>query len=197
MEIWKDIEDYEGFYQVSNLGRVKRLQHTTKAWNRHKVCNRNLPEKVLKLGNDKDGYKVVGLKGKSFRVHRLVAITFLGKSELPQVNHKNLNKADNRVDNLEWCSHSYNQIHSYDVLGTSVIKGENNPNSKLNEKQVLKIKEMLECGISQVDIAKFIGVSSACIGAVKLGYTWTHVTGFKITGKSKNNIKRRRKHGYK
>ena len=98
-EIWKDIEGYEGLYQVSNLGRVKSLKYNK--------------ERILKIANGTDGYKIVGLtynsKRKTFKVHRLVAQAFIpNPNEYPQVNHKDEDKGNNKVDNLEWCDNKYN-----------------------------------------------------------------------------------------
>ena len=97
-EVWKNIEGYEKLYQISNFGRVKSLNY-----------NRTGKEKILKPSKDKDGYLHVGLckngKAKFFRVHRLVCSAFLENPEnLPQVNHKDENKENNHVDNLEWVS---------------------------------------------------------------------------------------------
>lgn len=99
-EIWKEIEGYEGLYEVSNFGRVKSLK-------------RDKNGKLMSLQKDKDGYPVVGLyfKGnlKLHKVHRLVAQTFLSNPDnLPQVNHKDEDKTNNMVDNLEWCTPGYN-----------------------------------------------------------------------------------------
>lgn len=100
MEIWKDIEGYEGLYEVSNLGKV-RSYHTGKV-------------KELKQVKDKGGYLLVNLhkdgKIKRYLVHRLVAKAFLGDWSMwfPQINHKNEIKTDNSVENLEWCDGKYN-----------------------------------------------------------------------------------------
>ena len=92
-EVWKDIPNYEGIYQVSNLGNVKNV----------------IKNKILKFGYSHNGYRIVCLKGKMFRVHRLVAETFLNNIDnLPYVNHKDENKENNNVENLEWCTASYN-----------------------------------------------------------------------------------------
>ncbi len=100
-EIWKDIEGYEGLYQVSNLGDVRSLKYA----GGNKV-------KILKQGNV-NGYKRVSLhknnKQKNYFVHRLVAMTFIpNPNNLPLVNHKDENKTNNSVDNLEWCTQKYN-----------------------------------------------------------------------------------------
>ena len=108
-EIWKDIEGYEGFYQVSNLGRVKSLHRLIKFSN---GGTREYPEKILKQYKA-NGYWVVGLnnhgKKTQVRVHRLVAEAFIpNPNNLPQVGHKDeknfktSNECNNNVDNLEW-----------------------------------------------------------------------------------------------
>ena len=108
-EIWKDIEGYEGYYQVSNMGRVKSLERKCK-------CRSNgiktIQSKILKPGVVK-GYLRVNLrrnnKTKQYQIHRLVAITFLpNENNYPFVNHKDENPSNNRVDNLEWCTPKYN-----------------------------------------------------------------------------------------
>lgn len=111
IEIWRDIKDYEGLYQVSNFGRVKSLnyRHTGK-------------EELMELCKNKKGYLQVTLykdgKRKTFKVHRLVASAFLENTDnLQEVNHKDEDKTNNFVGtpendykdgNLEWCSHEYN-----------------------------------------------------------------------------------------
>lgn len=99
VEIWKDIEGYEGKYQVSNYGRVKSLNYNK--------------EKILKIGDNSKGYKIVTLckdgKSKTYFVHRLVAFAFIpNPNNLPQVNHKDEDPSNNCVNNLEWCSAEYN-----------------------------------------------------------------------------------------
>ena len=101
-EIWKDIPEYEGLYQVSNMGRVKSLKY-----------NRSGKEKILKFGKTKNGYLYVNLykdgKVKHYDIHRLVASTFIPNPDnLSEVNHKDENKENNHVDNLEFCNHTYN-----------------------------------------------------------------------------------------
>lgn len=99
MEVWKEIEGFNGDYLVSNYGRVKsfKMKH----------------ERIMRLRKDKDGYMLITLHNNNHvttkKVHRLVAQAFIPNPEnLPQVNHKDENKANNIVDNLEWCTCKYN-----------------------------------------------------------------------------------------
>lgn len=97
MEIWKDIKNYEGIYQISNLGEIK---------NKEKVLKQYVKKGYYTIGLRKNG------KRKFYQVHRLVAQTFLDNNEnFPQVNHKDENKLNNNVNNLEWCSASYNNCY--------------------------------------------------------------------------------------
>lgn len=129
MEIWKDIKGYEGLYQVSNFGRVKRLEN--KRCDGHHV----LKEKILKNEIKKTKYVYIHLckdgKVKGFRVHRLVAEAFIDNpNNLPQVNHINCDKTDNRVDNLEWCTASENQKHCVENRLRIMKKGKGCTSSK-------------------------------------------------------------------
>ena len=110
VEVWKDYKDYEGLYQASNLGRMRSLDR----WVKSKSGSVRLCKgKILKLCTDKRGYLHVVLsknnKVKAYLVHRIIAETFLPNTDnLPQVNHKDENKLNNVVSNLEWCTHEYN-----------------------------------------------------------------------------------------
>lgn len=115
-EIWKPIPGYEGKYEVSNQGRVKSIARTRIGKNGSIVP---VAEKILKGKSDKDGYIEYALctghhkKMKFYRAHRLVAMAFIPNPDnLPQVNHMDEDKTNNRVDNLEWCDNSYNVRYS-------------------------------------------------------------------------------------
>lgn len=110
MEEWKYIEGYEDFYQVSNMGNVRNLAVYSYKYKR--VIKRKAP-RMLKPEATHDGYKRVVLslygKKKKYMVHRLVAGAFIkNKYNLPEVNHKDENTANNKAENLEWCSRKYN-----------------------------------------------------------------------------------------
>ena len=109
-EIWKDIEGYEGLYQVSNIGNVKRVEHEDY---RCRQGYRVFKERYLTPNKDQNGYLNVGLwknnTRKKHKIHRLVASAFiLNPDSLPQINHKDENKQNNSADNLEWCTSKYN-----------------------------------------------------------------------------------------
>lgn len=132
-EIWKDIEGYEGKYQVSNFGRVKTLPHTISYTNRYgNTSYAVVPEKIRQPATSgsiarHSGYISVVLKSnnKSYRryIHRLVAKAFIpNPSNKEQVNHKDGNKRNNRVDNLEWATPSENlrhRLYELDVLSAT------------------------------------------------------------------------------
>ena len=107
-EEWRDIRSYEGLYQVSNLGNVKSFNN--------RIKNKN--PMILKQTIDrKNGYLTVSLskngKKKIHRVHKLVASIFIDNpNNYPVINHKDGNKLNNCVDNLEWCTYKQNIIHS-------------------------------------------------------------------------------------
>ena len=129
-EVWKDIQGYEGKYQVSNLGNVKSVNY-----------NRTKKEHLLGLYSRR-GYLCVVLSKncicKKFSVHRLVAQAFIENPEnLPQVNHIDENKLNNRVDNLEFCDSKYN--NSY---GTHIQRG-------------LKTKKLRNCKTGGISVLQF------------------------------------------
>lgn len=111
-EIWEDIKGFEGYYQISNLGNVKSLCRVVKRGKNYKPVN----ERILKPYYH-DGYPevVLSINGnpRTFSIHRLVAEAFIpNPNKLPIINHKDENPSNNRVDNLEWCTYSYNLAYN-------------------------------------------------------------------------------------
>ena len=162
-EIWKDIEGYEGLYQVSNMGRIKSLSR-----------KQSLKERILKPGNGTGGYQIVKLCNgniKTKRVHRLVGKEFIPNPEnKPQINHKWGNKLDNRACALEWCTQIENINHAFK---TGLIKTKKpvlqfDKHGKLIDKHESQHIAHLETGIVVQNI------SAVCTGKAKTagGYIW-------------------------
>ena len=109
MEIWKNIKGFENKYQVSNLGNIKSLNYEVEFGKNKRI----IKGKILKFNFHKRGYSYVHV-GKKRTVHRIVAENFIPNPFNKQfVNHINGIKTDNRVENLEWVTHSENCIHAY------------------------------------------------------------------------------------
>lgn len=128
-EIWRTVNDYAGLYEVSNMGRVRRLEHTEQWLNRGRLITRIFPPKILSPGIHKPyGYQRVGLtknrEQSLHHVHVLVVIAFLGpRPDGYLCNHISGDKADNRLANLEWVTNSENQLHARHVLNRAFKPG--------------------------------------------------------------------------
>lgn len=162
MEIWKKIEGFEN-YSVSSEGRVKNDSSNF----------------ILKLGKHKRGYihwisKINGQK-RNIKVHRLVAESFLPNPlGLSEINHINGIKSDNRVENLEWCTHSRNVKHSF-ALGLQSTVGIQHPLTQLTEIDVLEIRRLYSEGTSQTEIAKLYNYGYGAINKIVKRVNWTHI----------------------
>lgn len=171
-EIWKDIVGYEGWYQVSNLGRVKRIKSGYGA----------RVGRILKSGNG-DNYPVAWLhkggKPKGAYVHTLVLEAFVS-SRPPgcECNHKNGIKSDNRSENLEWVTRSENRKHAHRTLRRKFGfgRGENHCNAKLTEEKVLKIRNLFEMGeYTKYELGEMFGCSYMTIHDAVCRHTWIHI----------------------
>jgi len=130
-EVWKDISGFEGYYQVSNLGRVRSLDRKFWSEKRGTFCSNE--GRVLKLRESR-GYLNITLHKKykpiTRLVHRLVAEAFIpNPKNLEYVNHKDENKSNNRLENLEWCTAKYNSYYGENsrtrpIIGTNILTGE-------------------------------------------------------------------------
>lgn len=179
-EIWKDIPNYEGLYKISNLGNVKSLDHIRKnGTNEYMQKGKKLkPQKA-------NNYLFVRLskeeKTKQHFIHRLVAISFLpNKLNYKEVNHKDENPNNNKIQNLEWCSHKYNINY-----GTG-----NQRRSKTETKTKRNGKKIIQYNLDNIIIKKWnnqleiqeqlkipqSNISNCCKGKRKTagGYIWKY-----------------------
>lgn len=153
-EIWKDVPEYEGLYQISNLGNIKSLSRRNK--------NRINQEKLMKLKLNSSGYYQVWLcknnKDKGFFVHRLVALAFISnENNFPEVNHIDTVKINNTTSNLEWCTHSYNMKHA-NSLGLISIKKMTESKIKYTKNDLNKVIELKNLNKSHREISEQTGV---------------------------------------
>lgn len=140
-EIWKDIIDFEGYYQISNYGRVKSLKRIITMKNGRL---RPIKERILSPKSKDNDYLFILLckdgNQSPFYIHRLVAIHFIDNPlNKEYVNHKDGDKTNTYYKNLEWATFSENMIHAYKT--GLAIKGENHTQAKLTNEQVAYIKE--------------------------------------------------------
>lgn len=181
-EIWKDIKGYEGYYQVSNTGKIKSLKRKVYAgrermrWQYERILSENKTN-----GN---GYKIVTLnkdgKGQNKYVHRLVAETFLkNKNNYKYINHKDENKSNNSVDNLEFCTAQYNSTYN----NLHIKNGLKNRNNKYSKKilQLNDNDEIINILPSISEASRQLKVSqqaiSDCLRGIQLhsaGYKWKY-----------------------
>lgn len=118
MEIWRDIPKYEGNYQASNLGNIRTHENKTTYTSKHGVRKWKQRELKQKVSKDKCHRVSLWTKGKeqTWLVHRLVALAFLEKPEGKDcINHKDGDRCNNHIDNLEWCDYKENSNHAFDT----------------------------------------------------------------------------------
>lgn len=174
IEIWKDINGYEGIYQISSFGNIRKISV------KNSIGRKSSPQPI-KTQQVKDGkYRGVLLskngRKNNFLVHKLVAIAFLdGPDRCPacnsnyEINHKDLNGCNNSSDNLEYVTRKENTEHAKSKHQKSVIK-------LLSAEKVTIIKQLISLGVSYPKIAKQFGVSKSTISDISNGRLWTHVS---------------------
>lgn len=167
-EEWREIKGYEGMYEVSNWGRVRRAKDGPSTWK----------GKIMKLGVSSKGYHQVDLvkagARKSLRVARIVGIAFISNpNNLPQINHRDGVKLHDWADNLEWNTAAQNIQHAFKNGLVNSRKGEKNNKSKLTEIEVVEVKQLLEAGkLLQREIGAIFGVTQTGISSIKTGRSW-------------------------
>jgi len=159
-EQWKPIVGFAGYF-VSNFARIKtEYGHLL----------------TPTLGGELRNYLRVGIAGKSRILHRLVAIAFVPNPDnLPEVNHKDLNKLNNRADNLEWCTRIDNMRHA--SAGGRIVHGSKHRSAKLSEEKARQIRQMFKenPSLNQTLVARKFGLDSSNICRLLNGKYWKHV----------------------
>jgi hypothetical protein len=166
-DIWRDVKGHEGRYQVSSSGQVRSLDRVTKT----AKGSRYYKGRVLSLAPHSHGYLVVNLRSGSkggivTYVHRLVADAFLTAEEnKTQVNHKDLNKTNNKVENLEFVTNFENSLHAF---ASGVLVGK----TILNNVQRKEIRKLRKQGLKLKEIAAQFNISESAVSEVARGTTW-------------------------
>jgi hypothetical protein len=166
MEIWKDIIDYEGLYQISSFGRIKSLE---KKVNNSETTHRVVKERIMRLGITPKGYIQTSLAKKQvntkFYSHRLVALHFIPNPHNKlEVNHIDGNKSNNEVSNLEWSTRSENNKHAFNTGLRENAKGSLSKISKLSQKDREDIKAS---SLSRKELRIKYNVSATTIQGIK------------------------------
>lgn len=165
IEVWALIKGYESSYKVSNLGNVYSLK----------------TNKLLKFHYGSCGYLNVFLyngfnKKNTKKIHRLVAIAFIDNPEnKPEVNHKDTNKHNNIVSNLEWATGKENVQHAKRNGLLENRKGEDNAFSKLTEEQVKEIRNLRSSGMTLTRIAKQYSIAETTVSQIANYRSWKHI----------------------
>ena len=174
-EEWKAIPDTQNRYEISNLSRVKSNSFMRyHGFSATKTKPLILKQYILKIGYPSVRFSF-NSKTKGIYIHRRVAKAFIPNPEnKPQVNHKDGNKLNNAISNLEWVTHQENSIHAHDTGLHYSQKGEEHCRAILTESQVLEIRK--ECKENQsIFLAKKYNVHPATISAIKQYRSWKHL----------------------
>lgn len=161
--IWKDFI-YSNVYEISNIGDF-----------RNKNTGKFLKARVLKTGYMSIAPSHDG-KQRHYSLHRIIAIHFIANpNNYEQINHKDGNKINNNILNLEWVTARENVKHSYTTGLKINPKGPKNPKSKLKIDDILEIKRLLNLKVLQKDIAKKFNISQSIVSKIKIKKMWEHL----------------------
>lgn len=176
-EIWKPIAGYESAYEISSLGRVRSLDRFVRGRGQSMKFK---PGVIRAIGVKREGYHFVNLcsrsRAKPHYIHRLVAAAFIDNpGNLPQVNHLDGDKANNQIENLEWCTGSDNCRHAIDSALYQPARGESSGAAKLTESDVREIRRLAESGVMHKDIAVLFCVERQAVTKIASRQRWAHI----------------------
>lgn len=182
MEEWRNVVGYEGLYQISDTGKVRRVKAAKGTWSGRVLKPRTYDsghQTVRLYGAEPSGKNDGRNKWKVKWIHRMVLEAFIGPApdNDSQANHKNGNPTDNRVDNLEWVTQADNIRHAYKYLGLAdkLPRGEAHHNTTLTKAQVIQMRKLHEAGHSQNSLARKFGITQASVWRIVHRITWSHV----------------------
>lgn len=180
IEEWRPVNGYETHYEVSSFGRVRLSKNHFSDKYACQIKFQRIKIRTEK-GRNRGGYLCVKLAKndikKEVTVHRMVAVAFIPNPEnKPEVNHKRGIKTDNRAWELEWVTYKENNKHAHETGLMNPTRGEKHHCCKITKEIVLKIFNDPD---THVKIAKKYGIHPANVGSIKIGDTWSHVTGLK------------------
>jgi len=178
-ERWKDIKGYEGIYQISNMARVKSLGREQRVKLNNNITSAFRPEKIIKVSINTDGYLTLCLTKnyfkKTVKIHRLVAIHFIkNKYNKPYVNHKDGNKLNNSIENLEWCTYQENLKHA--MMHGLRANHERHGAAKLTKKEARLIRELRYSNkMKYKDLSEMFNVAQGTIQSILHNRTWQNI----------------------
>lgn len=174
--IWKHARGFENLYEVSSCGLVRTIPREVIRSNERVY---KVKQNILKPSKDSYGYLRVGLSlnGKlvTKKIHRLVASTFIDGDHKKEVNHKDGNKTNNNVNNLEWVTRSENQKHAFKIGLQRGKSGSKNPSSKIDEEKAMTVKTLIQAKWSLASISRKMNISYHIVKDINRRKTWCHV----------------------
>jgi hypothetical protein len=172
-EIWTSILGYEGIYEVSDMGRVKRLLPSKRFAAGHILKPKRIGQGYVGVCLYRDG------KSKAISIHKLVMRSFVGAPPGGMnINHKDANKKNNSLANLEYVTLSQNSAHAFAMgllFHVPAFRGQENGNASLTEKQAIEIATRLHGGERPCDIARAMGVSRCPVDDIKSRRKWKYL----------------------
>lgn len=179
MEQWKAIDGFEGFYEASTLGRIRSIDRVVHQRNKWGEFSRIIKGKIVKGTVDNNGYVAISLqkngKIKYTKVHILIAKTFIDNyNNLPQVNHKDENKQNNEVSNLEWCTAKYNM--NYGTVRSRTAMAQGKKVQQIKDGNVIRVFDSLH-EINRELGYNFKNICSVCNGKRNSahGFEWKYL----------------------